>query len=178
MQTLFSWLSSRRIQYLAGGLAIFFALFLILRILFYFGFSGISGQTSVSTADILNTFSIGVRFDLRVAIFLMLIPALLLAIITTVTKIFTGGWAARRAGVAKLGQIRAGTALVARGEFSIIIAGLGVSSGAVPAQLAALATAYVMLLAIMGPIIARFAEPLAQKVGYGRPRATGKKAPG
>ncbi|GAB2892287.1 cation:proton antiporter [Neomicrococcus lactis] len=108
----------------------------------------------------------------------VLIPALLLAIITTVTKIFTGGWAARRAGVAKLGQIRAGTALVARGEFSIIIAGLGVSSGAVPAQLAALATAYVMLLAIMGPIIARFAEPLAQKVGYGRPRATGKKAPG
>ena len=80
MQPFFSWLSSRRIQYLAGGLAIFFALFLILRILFYFGFSGISGQTSVSTADILNTFSMGVRFDLRVAILLMVIPALLLAL--------------------------------------------------------------------------------------------------
>lgn len=80
MQTLFSWLSSRRIQYLAGGLAIFFALFLILRILFYFGFSGISGQTSVSAANILNTFSIGLRFDLRVAILLMVIPALLLVL--------------------------------------------------------------------------------------------------
>ena len=80
MQTFFSWLSSRRIQYLAGGLAIFFALFLILRILFYFGFSGIPGQTSVSAANILNTFSIGLRFDLRVAILLMLIPALLLVL--------------------------------------------------------------------------------------------------
>lgn len=80
MQPFFSWLSSRRIQYLAGGLALFFALFLLLRILFYFGFSGIPGQTSVSTSDILNTFSIGLRFDLRVAILLMLIPALLLAL--------------------------------------------------------------------------------------------------
>lgn len=108
----------------------------------------------------------------------VLIPAILLALVTTVTKILTGAWAAKRAGIARLGRVRAGAALVARGEFSIIIAGLGVSSKAVPAELAALATAYVMLLAIMGPIIARFAEPLAQKIGYAHQRAKAQKTPG
>ncbi len=108
----------------------------------------------------------------------VLIPAILLALVTTVTKILTGAWAAKRAGIARLGRVRAGAALVARGEFSIIIAGLGISSKAVPAELAALATAYVMLLAIMGPIIARFAEPLAKKIGYAHQRAKAQKTPG
>ncbi|APF41336.1 cation:proton antiporter [Neomicrococcus aestuarii] len=108
----------------------------------------------------------------------VLIPAILLAVVTTLTKVFTGGWAAKRAGVARLGRIRAGAALVARGEFSIIIAGLGVSSGAVPAELAALATAYVMILAILGPIIAKYAEPLGKKFGYGHPRAQASQTPG
>lgn len=107
----------------------------------------------------------------------VLIPAILLAVVTTLTKVFTGGWAAKQAGVARLGRIRAGAALVARGEFSIIIAGLGVSSGAVPAELAALATAYVMILAILGPIIAKYAEPLGKKFGYGHPRAQASQTP-
>lgn len=56
-------------------------------------------------------------------------PTLVLAVglgaATTLTKVLTGYWAARRAGVDKRGGLRAGMALVARGEFSIVIAGLG-----------------------------------------------------
>ena len=44
-----------------------------------------------------------------------------------------------------------GAALIARGEFSIVIAGLAVALGVVPRDLAALATAYVLLMAIIGP---------------------------
>lgn len=79
--------------------------------------------------------------------------ALILATVTAVTKVATGILAARYDGVARRGQLRAGTALVARGEFSLIIIGLvGTSTPAV----AALATAYVFIMAIAGPVLARY----------------------
>ncbi|MEU4809016.1 cation:proton antiporter [Nocardia fluminea] len=86
--------------------------------------------------------------------------AVLLAVVTTLTKIATGWWAAKRAGASQLGRARAGTALIARGEFSIVIAGLAVAAGAVPAEFAALATTYVLLMAVIGPIGARIVEPV------------------
>lgn len=92
----------------------------------------------------------------------VLLMAVLLAVITTVTKVATGWWAARRQGIGKMGRARAGAALVARGEFSIVIAGLAVASGHVSEQLAALATAYVLLMAIIGPIAARYVEPVGE----------------
>lgn len=91
--------------------------------------------------------------------------ALALAVVTTATKILTGMFAAKRGGVARLGQIRAGTTLVARGEFSIVIAGLAVATGAVSDELAALATAYVLIMAVSGPIIARLGEPVGAWLG-------------
>jgi CPA2 family monovalent cation:H+ antiporter-2 len=88
--------------------------------------------------------------------------AVALAVVTTATKVATGWWAARRQGVGRLGRARAGAALVARGEFSIVIASLTVASGAVDGQLAALATAYVLLMAVLGPVAARVVEPVAR----------------
>lgn len=94
----------------------------------------------------------------------VLLFALLLAVVSSATKIGTGWFAARMQGVGKMGRARAGAALVARGEFSIVIAGLAVTSGSVPEELAALATAYVLLMAVIGPIAARFVEPVARSV--------------
>ncbi|GGP72817.1 cation:proton antiporter [Saccharothrix coeruleofusca] len=91
----------------------------------------------------------------------VLVPAVALAVVTTATKVATGWWAARRQGVGRMGRARAGAALVARGEFSIVIASLTVASGAVDGRLAALATAYVLLMAVLGPVAARVVEPLA-----------------
>ncbi|MDQ0921584.1 CPA2 family monovalent cation:H+ antiporter-2 [Pseudarthrobacter sp. W1I19] len=88
--------------------------------------------------------------------------ALVLAVITAATKMVTGVWAAKRAGIARPGRVRAGAALIARGEFSIVIAGLAVASGAVTDELAALATAYVLLMAVIGPLAARYVEPLVK----------------
>lgn len=86
--------------------------------------------------------------------------AVVLAVVTTATKVATGWWAAKRQSIGKMGRARAGAALVARGEFSIVIAGLAVSAGAVEDQLAALATAYVLLMAVLGPVAARLVEPV------------------
>ncbi|WP_120519893.1 cation:proton antiporter [Arthrobacter celericrescens] len=98
----------------------------------------------------------------------VLLFALLLALLTAATKMLTGIWAAKRAGIAMPGRFRAGAALIARGEFSIVIAGLAVTSGAVPRELAALATAYVLLMAVIGPLAARFVEPVVKTIR--RPR--------
>ena len=75
-----------------------------------------------------------------------------LGVVTALTKGLTGYWAARRAGVDLQGRLRAGMALVARGEFSIVIAGLG--AGLQP-ELGTLSAAYVLFLAALGPILAR-----------------------
>jgi K+:H+ antiporter subunit KhtU len=83
----------------------------------------------------------------------MLPVAVILAVVTSATKVATGVFAARREGVARRGQLRAGTTLMARGEFSLIIIGLVGSS---IAGVSALATTYVFVLAIVGPVLTRF----------------------
>ncbi|MEU9889810.1 cation:proton antiporter [Sphaerisporangium sp. NPDC051011] len=83
----------------------------------------------------------------------------LLAVVSMATKLATGMYAARRAGVARAGQARAGIALVPRGEFNIVIAGLAVAAGAHP-DLGPLAAGYVLILAAFGPLAARLVEPL------------------
>jgi monovalent cation:H+ antiporter-2, CPA2 family len=84
-----------------------------------------------------------------------LFSAVLLGVVTALTKVLAGFWAARRAGIDRRGCLRAGVALVARGEFSIVIAGLGV--GLEP-HLGPLSAAYVLFLAVLGPILARAAK--------------------
>jgi monovalent cation:H+ antiporter-2, CPA2 family len=63
------------------------------------------------------------RQNFRIASF----NAVGLGVVTTFTKVLSGYWAARRAGIDHRGRLRAGMELVARGEFSIVIAGLGVA---------------------------------------------------
>jgi len=94
----------------------------------------------------------------------MLPVALVLATVTAATKVVTGMFAARHDGVARRGQLRAGTALIARGEFSLII--IGLVGASIPA-VAALATSYVFVMAIVGPVLARFAGGPSPASGRG-----------
>jgi len=87
----------------------------------------------------------------------VILPALGLAVVTAATKAGLGWWAAGRAGVGKHGRWRAATTLIVRGEFSIVIAGLGVAAG-VEGQLGPLAAAYVLVLAVVGSLLVRVAR--------------------
>ena len=91
----------------------------------------------------------------------VLATAVALAVLTSATKIASGWQAAKRIGAGVPGRMRAGTALVARGEFSIVIAGLGVGAG-LEADLGPLAAAYVLLTALTGPLLTRWADTLAK----------------
>ena len=84
--------------------------------------------------------------------------AVVLGVVTAGTKLLTGWYAGRRTGISPAGRLRAGLALMARGEFSIVIAGL--AAGVAGAEeLPALAAAYVLLMAISGPLAAKFVDP-------------------
>jgi CPA2 family monovalent cation:H+ antiporter-2 len=94
----------------------------------------------------------------------VLLLALGLGAVSAVTKFLTGIYAARNIGVFTRGQIRAGTMLTIRGEFSIVIAGLASSAAVVEPQLAPLAAAYVLVMAIFGPVMLRFLDPIMNAV--------------
>ena len=99
----------------------------------------------------------------------VLFPASVLAGATLISKFVTGWIGAARAGVGIRGRTRAGAMLVARGEFSIAIAGLASAAG-VAARFEALAISYVFILAIGGPILVRFADPLGRLIESRRNR--------
>ena len=81
--------------------------------------------------------------------------ALGLGVITALTKVLTGFLGGRTAGIERRASFRGGVALIPRGEFSIVIAGLG---AAVEPQLGPLATCYVLLLAIVAPLLTRWVK--------------------
>ena len=103
----------------------------------------------------------------------VILPALGLAVVTAATKAGLGWWAAGRAGVGKHGRWRAATTLIVRGEFSIVIAGLGVAAG-VEGQLGPLAAAYVLVLAVVGSLLVR----VARLPGFLDRSARGESRPG
>ncbi|WPN49357.1 MULTISPECIES: LTA synthase family protein [unclassified Pseudomonas] len=72
------WLHSRRLHYWLGATACLFALFALLRVVFFFGFSGFDVKALIGDDAVLETLGIGFRFDLRLAI-LVTLPLAILA---------------------------------------------------------------------------------------------------
>jgi len=81
--------------------------------------------------------------------------ALGLGLISAVTKIGTGYFAGKRIGLQPRESLRAGAVLIAHGEFSIVIAGLATR---IEPEIAPLSAAYVLFLAVLGPLVARFVK--------------------
>ena len=90
----------------------------------------------------------------------VILPALGLGLVTTLTKFISGWWSAHRSGAGKAACIRAGSILVTHGEFSILIAGVGMAAG-LESQLGAFAVVYVLFLSFLGPVMAQVVKPLS-----------------
>lgn len=80
-----------------------------------------------------------------------------LAVLTAATKLLTGVRAARRVGAGRPGRLRAGSVLIARGEFSIVVAGLALAAG-VDEPIGALAAGYVLLTVVLAAVSSRAAD--------------------
>ncbi|MFI9457018.1 cation:proton antiporter [Amycolatopsis sp. NPDC052450] len=114
-------------------------------------------------------FFLSIGFAVSPAGLLPVLPAALaLAVAGIATKFATGWLAARRDGAARRGRIRAGTVLIARGEFSVVIVSL---AGTASAALGPLVTAYVLILATAGPVLTRWPrrKPRTPEVGDKEP---------
>lgn len=85
------------------------------------------------------------------------VAAVVIAAVTVVTKFATGWVAAGRAAIGIPGRARAGAALIAHGEFSIVIAELGISR---ESSLGALAAAYVTILTLVGALLYQFSDSI------------------
>jgi CPA2 family monovalent cation:H+ antiporter-2 len=102
-------------------------------------------------------------------------PSILLAVVTGITKVWTGAWAAGRAGIGQRGRVRAGTVLIPRGEFAIVIAGLGVAAGQ-PTELRSVTACYVLILAIGGSLLTQQADSIADLLEQRRARIAVQRA--
>ncbi len=100
-------------------------------------------------------FFLAIGFSVGPSALVPLLPAaLILAAVSAVAKLATGWYAARRDGIGRRGRLRAGTALIAHGEFSIVVVGL---VGTQHPSIGPLVVAYVFILAVVGPILTRLA---------------------
>jgi CPA2 family monovalent cation:H+ antiporter-2 len=64
-----------------------------------------------------------------------------------------------RAGMGVAARIRAGAAILPRGEFNVVIAGPALGVSGIDPRLGPLAAAYVLILAVTGPLAARGRTP-------------------
>ena len=111
-----------------------------------------------------------VFFGLKVDVHLIprvAVAAGIIAAVTVATKIATGWIAAGRAGIGTPGRVRAGAALIAHGEFSIVIAELGIGR---ESDLGALAATYVIILTLVGAVLYQFSDSITVR----RPRRTSR----
>ena len=107
----------------------------------------------------------GLQVDVR------LIPgvaaaAAAIAAVCVVTKVATGWIAAGRAGIGTPGRVRTGAALIAHGEFSIVIAELGIAR---EGDLGALSATYVIILTVVGALLYQFSGAITFAVLKRRP---------
>ncbi|MNP56517.1 K(+)/H(+) antiporter YhaU [compost metagenome] len=75
-------------------------------------------------------------------------------VITIIANIVSGMMAGRKAGLSHKASSNIGLTVMARGEFTIIVANLGISAGLMP-LLKPFSALYVLILAILGPLMAK-----------------------
>ncbi len=86
-------------------------------------------------------------------------PALGAVLLTIVGNLLAGFAAGRSAGLSPRARLNIGVTIVSRGEFSIVMANLG-QAGGLLAVLQPFAALYVLILAVLGPLLAREAKPV------------------
>ena len=106
----------------------------------------------------------------------VILPALGLVVVSSLTKLLTGWWSTRNLGMPKANRLSAGVTLIARGEFSLVIAGMGVAAKLEP-QLGAMAAAYVLVSTVVGALLTRAIDPLLTSQAQKVQKVHGKPAP-
>ena len=97
--------------------------------------------------------SIGLATDLALVVAVAL-PLVALVVVTTASKLVSGYLGGRAYGLSERRRVRTAVALVARGEFSLVIAALAIEAGLSP-EISALAVGYVLVMSVLGTVLMR-----------------------
>ena len=89
------------------------------------------------------------------------VPVLIAVLLSVVLNVLAGVIAARVEGLDKVAAANVGLTILGRGEFSLILATLGVTAG-LDERLGPFVALYVLVLAIVGPVLAARSELLAR----------------
>lgn len=88
-------------------------------------------------------------------------PALGAVVLTIIGNLIAGSLAGRSGGMSKQAGVTIGLTIVSRGEFSIIMANLA-AAGGLMATLQPFAALYVLLLAVLGPLLTKESERIGR----------------
>jgi CPA2 family monovalent cation:H+ antiporter-2 len=108
-------------------------------------------------------FSVGLTTDLgEVWAFAVLVAVA--AVVTGLGKLVSGTLSGRLWGLGPKRSLRAGVGLVARGEFSLVIAALaGTVGGDVGRVVPSFAVGYVLVMSVLGTVAITYADPLVER---------------
>jgi CPA2 family monovalent cation:H+ antiporter-2 len=111
-------------------------------------------------------FAIGLTTDPRLFP-AVAVPLVVLVVVSTASKLVSGYYGGRYYGLSERRSVRAALALVARGEFSLVIAALAVSAGgsvALSQTIPAIAVGYVLAMSILGTVLMRYSGRIERLV--------------
>lgn len=94
-------------------------------------------------------------------------PLALLVLVTTASKLASGYWGGRAYGLSERRSVRVAVGLVARGEFSLVIAALATRPDVALPQgetIAALAVGYVLVMGLLGTVLMRYSGVIERRV--------------
>jgi CPA2 family monovalent cation:H+ antiporter-2 len=112
-------------------------------------------------------FAIGLATDPGVVVDVA-VPLAVLVVATTASKLVSGYLGGQRYGLSKRRSIRVALAMVARGEFSLVLAALAASAGTTPAlreTIPALAVGYVLVMSVVGTTLMRYSHVVERWAG-------------
>lgn len=109
-------------------------------------------------------FAIGLQMD-PVAVAGVAGPVLLLAAVTAVAKVASGYAGGLAYDLSPRRAVRTGLGLVARGEFSLVVAALALQAG-LP-EVASVAVGYVLVMSVLGTVLMRYSAPVERLVAPG-----------
>ncbi|CAH8767372.1 cation:proton antiporter [Paenibacillus dendritiformis] len=118
-------------------------------------------------------FSFGLTID-PTSLFGAVWVALLGVLLTIIGNMLSGYIAGRVAGISGRASMNIGFTLVSRGEFSIIMANIGKMGGLLPV-VQSFAVLYVLILAVLGPLLTKESERIYGL--FGKPRQRPKPKP-
>ncbi|WP_435359088.1 cation:proton antiporter [Haloarchaeobius sp. DFWS5] len=103
-------------------------------------------------------FAIGLETDLAVLDQRALVLLAVAVVLTTASKLISGYWSGRLYGLSERRSVRVALGMVARGEFSLVLAALAlqVGTGDLGGLIPGFAVGYVLVMSVLGTVLMRF----------------------